>query len=295
MPTQDERKAAQAKLDELQPRIRELKQQLNQLNDQKEKAFEQRNPVGKEISQHIGRIKQFKHERDQFTDEVKKLKEQRSLLNDQIKAKISEAKKLNEEKKKTTTKAPVARESPAYLKRQIEHLETRIETDVIPFEKEKAIMKEIKELKKRHDAIKHTHEVWGESHHVSKEIDALRTQADAVHHQIQDKAKLSQTRHAQLMSESGTIDTLRGKGSTFTKDITEKKGEMHKLSDELNALQKQAVELRAQIGDERKEHAATEGQQRAKKFSEKLAEVKAKMKSGGKLTTEDIIILQGEN
>lgn len=290
----DERKAVHAQLDGLQPRIKALKQRLNELNDQKEKAFQQRDPVGKEISGLIAQVKQLKSERDRFTDEVKKLKVQRSALSDQIKVKIATAKKLNEEKKKVAVKVE-RQENPGFLRTQIERLDHIIETQAPSFEKEKAMMKEIKELKKRLDAAKQASAAWGASHELSKEIDGLQSQADAVHRQIQQKAKESQDKHELLMQASRKIDGLRGAGNTFTKDIGEKKSELAKLSSELTGLQKQAMELRARLGEEQKEQEASQHQQRAKKFSEKLAEVKAKMKSGGKLTTEDILVMQGEN
>lgn len=293
MLTPDERKAVQAQLDELQPRIKSLKQRLHELNDQKEKAFQQRDPVGKEISHLIHALKQLKQERDALTDEVKKLKGDRTSLNEIIKKRIDEAKKLNAEKKKSADK-PGIQENPSHLKMLIEKLERRIETEAIPFEKEKELMKEIKELKKRFDAAKQASTIWGTAHQMSKEIDALRDQADEVHKQMQQKAKLSQEKHELLVEESKKIDALRGKGKTFTSEITERKSEMAKLNDELEGLLKQAAGLTARISAERKEQEVEKAQQRAKKFSEKLAEVKAKMAAGKKLTTEDILVMQGE-
>jgi uncharacterized coiled-coil DUF342 family protein len=294
MLTLEERKAVQAQLDELQPRIKALKQRLNELNDQKEKAFQQRNPVGKEISSLIHDIKQLKQGRDSLTDEVKKLKENRTGLNEIIKKKIEEAKKLNAEKKKATAKLGL-KENPGNLKMMMDKLEHRIETDVISFDKEKAIMKEIKELKKRYNEAKASSAVWDAAHQMSKDIDTMQEQADDIHRQIQQKAKLSQQKHEQLVDESRKVDGLRGKGDTFTKDIGAHKSEIAKLSEELGALLKQAGELNTKLSAERKEKEAATVNQRQKKFSEKLAEVKQKFAKGEKLTTEDIIIMQGEN
>jgi uncharacterized coiled-coil DUF342 family protein len=70
---------------------------------------------------------------------------------------------------------------------------------------------------------------------------------------------------------------------------------MKSLGAELDALVAQERELYGKISAERKEKEAVQKQERAKKFSDKLAEVKEKMKRGGKLTTEDIIVLQGEH
>jgi uncharacterized coiled-coil DUF342 family protein len=122
----------------------------------------------------------------------------------------------------------------------------------------------------------------------------MQAQADDIHRQIQQKAKLSQQKHEQLVEESRKIDALRGKGDTFTKDIGEHKSEIAKLSEELGTLLKQAAELNTKLSAERKEKEAASVNQRQKKFSEKLAEVKQKFAKGEKLTTEDIIIMQGE-
>jgi uncharacterized coiled-coil DUF342 family protein len=294
MLTPDERKAVQAQLDELQPRIKDLKQRLNELYGQKEKAFEQRGPVGKEISELVSQLKTLKKERDDLTDDVKKLKEARTALNKDILRKIEEAKKLNAEKKKASEKS-VSKDSPGFLKRAIERLELRIETDVMSFDKEKALMKEIKDLKKRMDAAKQANAMWGESRHISQEIDALKAKADDAHKQLQEKAQLSQNKHEQLMGVSKKLDELRGAGKTFAKDIGRKKSEMGKLGEELDALNARQKELRTKLDAERKEQDAEKEQKRKQTFSEKLAAVKAKMKSGGKLTTEDILVLQGEN
>lgn len=293
MLTPDERKAVQAQLDELQPRIKELKQRLNELYGQKEKAFEQRGPVGKEISGLVSQLKTLKTERDKFTDEVKKLKDSRTALNKEILQKIEEAKKLNVEKKKVSEKA-VVKDNPGFLKRTIEHLEMRIETEVMSFDKEKALMKEIKDIKKRLDAAKQASVMWGESRHVSHEIDALKAKADDVHKQLQEKAQHSQDRHEQLVAVSKKLDSLRGAGKTFTKDIGHKKSEMGKLGEELDALKAQEKELRTKLDAERKEKEAEGEQKRKQTFSEKLAAVKQKLKTGGKLTHEDILVMQGE-
>jgi uncharacterized coiled-coil DUF342 family protein len=293
MLTPEERKAIHAHLDELQPRIKALKQQLKELYDQKEQAFHQRTPAGKEISRLIQDLKQRRQERDQFTDEVKKLKENRSGLNEIIKKKIEEAKKLNAEKKKAAAKLGL-KENPGRIKMLMEKLETRIETEALPFEKEQAVMKEIKELKKRYDEAKKASAIWDTAHQLGKDIDALREQADEIHRQMQQKAKLSQEKHELLVEESRKVNALRSESSTFTKAITEKKAALAALSKELDGLLKQQAELTAKLSAERKEQEAAKEQQRAKKFSEKLAEVKAKMAKGEKLTTEDILVLQGE-
>jgi uncharacterized coiled-coil DUF342 family protein len=293
MLTPDERKAVHAQLDELQPRINALRQQLKELYDQKEKLFQQHRARSKEISQHIKTIKQLKQERDTFTHEVKALKGSRTWLNTVIFKDIEQAKKLNAEKRKSTAKLGV-KENPAKFKMLMDKLETKLETEAMSFEREKELMKEIKDLKKRYEAARTSSVIWDTAKQLSKEIDVRKEQADEIHGQIQQKAKASQEKHEMLVEESKKVEALKKKNDDIGKDVDARKAEMAKLGAELDALQKQAGELRAKLSAERKEQEHEQEQARAKKFSEKLAEVKAKMAKGGKLTTEDIIILQGE-
>jgi uncharacterized coiled-coil DUF342 family protein len=289
----EERAAVRAQLDELQLRIKALRQRLKELHDQKEKAFHQRSALSKEISQHIMRLKQHRQERDALTDEVKQLKGNRSGLSGIIKGKIDEAKQLNAEKRKTTTKLKI-KDNPSHLKMLMDKLETRIETEGLSFEKEKEIMKEIKELKKRYEAASAASTIWYTSHQLSKDIDTLKHQADDFHRQLQKKAQASQEKHELLMQESKQVDELKKKADAFGNEVDAKKAEIKALRAELDALAAQERELYGKISAERKEKEVVQKQERAKKFSEKLAEVKEKMKRGGKLTTEDIIVLQGE-
>ncbi len=289
----DERKAVHAHLDELQPRIKALKQRLNELNDQKEKQFQQRSTARHEISRIVATIQRLKQERDQHTEDVKKLKDNRTGLNEIIKKKIDEAKKLNSEKRKTASKLGL-KENPSHIKALMDKLDNRIETEVISFEREKELMKEIKELKKRYEAAKQASDIWDTAHQMSKDIDALREQSDAIHRQLQQKAKLSQEKHELLIEEVKKLDALKSKSDVFAHEGGTKKEEMTKLSEELGTLLKEASELNSKLFAERKEQEAAWKQERAKTFAEKLAVVKAKMAKGGKLTTEDIIVMQGE-
>ena len=57
MLTQEEKQEIRKKVDALQKDIKELREKLNDLNSQKEKIFQERSTLGKEISAKIGVIK----------------------------------------------------------------------------------------------------------------------------------------------------------------------------------------------------------------------------------------------
>jgi uncharacterized coiled-coil DUF342 family protein len=262
------------------------------LDDQKEALFHQRSPLSKEISQRIQAVKQLKHERDQLTAEVKKQKENRRGLNELIRQKIEQVKKLHEEKKHLAAKLGL-KENPGHIKMQIDRLEQRIETDVMSFAKEQVLMKEIKDLKKRYEASRKTSTLWDQGHALSAEIDELKRQADAIHQEIQQKAQQSQEKHERLLEESKKIDELKKRQEELDAQIAAKKGEIKAAEAKLEPLLRQANDLSSKLFAERKEKEERFRVEQKKRFSDKLAEVKEKMTKGEKLTTEDILVLQG--
>ena len=77
---------------------------------------------------------------------MKELKEKRNALSEEIGKKISEFKKLNDEKKKMLSKSKVRH--PLAIQAQIGEIEVRLETEAMPFDKEKKLSKKLKDLKK---------------------------------------------------------------------------------------------------------------------------------------------------
>lgn len=291
MLSEDEREAIQRKRDELHPRIKELKQQLRQLEDQKEALFRQRVPLTKEISQRIRTVKQLRHERDQLTAGVRTQKAKRRELNERIRKLIESAKALREEKQHAQTKG--TRENPAYLKARIAQLESRIETSVMPFEKEKALMKEIRELKKKYEHVTQASAAGEKARAVGKDIDALRKEADAVHKDIQDQARQSQEKHERLVEESRQIDALKKIQDILDRDIAVKREEIRSKEAALRPLQEESGRISGTLAAERREKESRNEAVQKKKLSDKLARVREKMAQGEKLTTEDFLVLQG--
>ena len=274
-------------MEHLHQEISVLRRRLSTINNEKESLFSQRQEVGKQISTLIRDIKGIRTERDSLTGNVKLSKEEREKLNDEIKHRIDELKKL-----KDVEQGP-AQEDPRRIKREIERLEYKIETDVMSFDKEKQLMKVIKEMKKRHaeaaKAFSGRHTIIELSH----EIDRLKGIADSAHHKVQESAKESQAKHETLVTTSKHIDELKAREEELNTQITEKKALMAPIAAELDAKNAQLQELRQKAGLARDEEKKTSSESRKKKLSELQAEVAQKMKRGEKITTDDLLIMQG--
>jgi uncharacterized coiled-coil DUF342 family protein len=286
---QEENPELTTQMGHLQEEISNLRRRLSEINNEKEALFTQRQDIGRQISNLIKDVKGVRSERDTLTGVVRLSKDEREKLNEQIRVKIEEVKKL-----KDAEGTPRAQEDPRRIKREIERLEFKIETDVMSFEKEKQLMKVIKEMKKTLAEADKAFTGVRKIRELSHEIDDLKAIANSAHAKVQEGAKESQAKHEALVQTSKQIDELKAKEEEFNKQITEKKALMTPIAAELDAKNAALQDLRAKMGFAREEDKKVTAEKRKKKLSELQAEVTDKMKRGDKLTTEDLLIMQGQ-
>ncbi len=292
MLTEEERKSLLDKLDAVKKEADNLRTLLNQINDQKEDWFRKKEDAGKKIRELIAKVKDAKTKRNELTNTVKVDKDKRQKLHDVIVTKVEEIKKLNSEKDATIKKGkPLA--SVHALTEQIEKLQRKIETEVMSFDKEKELMKKIKELKKQKLESAALNGTFDDSRKLSKEIDKMKKEANIVHKTIQDNAKNSQTQHETILETSKQIDVLKVEEEEAYKKFFEFK---QQFTDANNKLKEKLIdlnELYQKLGKEKEEKKEERKQQRRKTLRQKEHEVNEKIRKGEKLTTDDLLVLQG--
>jgi phosphoserine phosphatase len=293
MPLPEERTGLLRQINELNSEIRQLKTSLNKINDQKEAFFRKKEELNKQISELIGEVKLSRSERNQFTTSVKESKVIRRELNSKIIGKIEAIKKLNKEKNEIARKHNIEGD-PSHIKAEIEKLNSKIETEVMSFNKEKGVMKEINALKKKYDKAKKVSDVWDKVHELSTEIENLKEKADAKHKSVQSSAKTSQEKHEIMMNASHDIDDIKKKEEGYYAKFIEKKKEFTEVNTKLKEKLEEIANLNLKLGERKKEKKKEKESKNRTKLDDLKKQVEEKLKKGGKLTTEDLIILQGE-
>jgi uncharacterized coiled-coil DUF342 family protein len=282
-----------AKLKDRKAVVQELRSKLNDINEKKEKAFVEKDVFSKQIRSSISELKGAKDSRDKLTGNVKSAKGSRDDLNKKIKSKIDELKKLEKEKEDTMKKHNI-QGNPVHIKKQIEKLEYQHETSVMSFDKEKKMMSEIKILRKQYDEATKVGTVWKGINALSKEIEALKKEANQFHKQIQSQANESQEKHETLIESSKSIKDLKKnekeKMDTFLKLKTEFNESNVKLKEELKELN----ELYGKLDMNREEAKEVRKEKQKATLTERKKQAEYKLKHGGKLTTEDILAMQGD-
>lgn len=280
----------QAKIDELQAEVSIIKKELDKINDVKEQWYTKKESVSEQIRTLIESIKGSKDARNEKTSEVRKAKEERNKLNSRITKIVEELKELNNKRREVMGKSSSG--DPIKVQKQIAQMEEKLETEVMSFDKEKAINKKIKELKKQ---IEGSEEVGKFQELINKkreELRVVRKEAKEKHALVQKSATVSQEKHEDLLKQSQGIDDLRKKEEEAFKEFLKQKEEFTVLNDKLKDLVKKINEF-TKTDHQTSREARKEKDSKVMKEKEKSVEEKIKKKE--KLTTEDLLVFQKGN
>lgn len=277
-------------LNALKSEVKDLRIKLNTLDRKKEDIFREKRKIGSDIYSRIKNAQDNKHKRDSLTGVVKNTKLTKEEMESRVNVLDAEITKLKEEKKKMLEKIGVS--DPMMLKRNIKALEFKIETEGLTFEKEKELMKVLSKMKKQYDSSKSINEVTRKLDDKFREIRDLRAQLDMTKKIVQHSAKESQKHHVELIESSKEIDELRKKEAEFEEKIGEIKNEMHGITEELDKRNAKMDELRKVLHENNVQLKEDVDKANQEILRHKDEEVKEKLKTGKKLTTEDLLILQ---
>jgi len=293
MLTEHERKLLQENLDSVKKEVNNIRNSLNEINAQKESWFAKKEEIGKKIRELIGKVKDAKAKRNELTNSVRAEKEKRQQLNVAIVAKIDELKKIKEQKVEVSSKAKERPMNLGQIKKMISEIERKVETEVMSFEKETVLMKRIRELRRQRDELLAMGEVNESRHGISKDIDVLKKEANSVHRDLQTKADESQQHHEKVITVSKEIDALKAEEDDAYKKFFELK---QKFTEANNKLKEKLVELNdihQRIGQVAEERRDERKQSRRKTLRQKEMDVEENIRRGEKLTTDDILVMQG--
>ncbi|MBN2566555.1 hypothetical protein JXB02_00545 [Candidatus Woesearchaeota archaeon] len=287
---QDKKKLA-TDLDKRKETISEVKEKLTELGEQKEDLFKRKEEISQEIRQLIGIVRNLKRERNQLTDQVKSHKVKRKEIIDSIKRLIAEVNAYKREKDAIAAKSAHGK-NPLYLKKDIERLESRIETDVMSFEREQKLMKQIKEMKKQFEESRELTEAMEKVRSTSREIERLKREADQIHATIQELAHASQEKHEEMLTHSKRIDELKAKEDEAYKQFFEQKKRFSAANEVLKEQLSGVRQINEKLSEAKTETRKARREKEEKKLQDMGFEVDRKIKERRKLTTKDLLVFQ---
>ena len=261
-----------------------LRTQLSSLNIEKENIFRELRSLRDKIRSRSQKIRGLKENRDQLTKQVQELKVERNKLNEVVKSKV-DGKKEVDQKKKNLLETLKIKDDPVSIKLMIERLETKLETEIMPFPKEKELNQKIKGFKSQLKELESLGKVWKEISSTSQDFHIIKKKAEQSHRNVQETAHQSQSMHEALNQLYAELKELRKSEQPLADKYIQFKAEYEKTGQNLEQVMARIKELGKilQVEDERSFKD---------KVEEKMAEVTEKIKKGKKLTTKDILAFQ---
>tara|TARA_B100000315_G_C14476877_1_gene541049 strand:- start:75 stop:977 length:903 start_codon:yes stop_codon:yes gene_type:complete len=278
------------KLDKLKNEINSINKDLNRKNSEKETWFSKKEDSAKNIREKIASIKENKKKRDSLTKKVKELKEKRRDLNQPIRKKISELIKLKNEIRVLTKQSKI--KDPQRIKGGIDSIEVKLETEAMPFEKEKVLSKKLKQLKKLMGEASIISNNIGRIKKFNSEIDASKKNSNETHNEIQKLAAQSQDLHEGIIKTSKEIDKLKLNEDEAFKNFVNSKKFFNDLNNKLKEKLSLMNGIRSRINKFKLEEEEKRKLEESTLVKSKEQEIEKKIKTGKKLTTDDFLAFQ---
>ena len=278
-------------LKELQKEINSLRSDLKRINEDKESWFKKKEDLKGDIADLISKVKDQKKISDTSSDQATKLIQERNEYNKNVKKLIENVIALQKEKKQLLDKYKIEHD-PEILKKNIEKLEEKIETEALSIDAEKRLMDRIKRLKKYYGELGGVKLVSDKIGEISKEIEETKTKANEAHYKLKELMKEKKSGLSEFFNISRQINIIKKQQErAFEMFISLKNNFINvsrQLNEKLNILNKTKQDKQAK--EKQKEEKKRKKQ--LKIIEEKTKIAQEKMKRGEKLTTEDLLVLQ---
>ena len=274
----------------LRAEISQLKREFHSVNSSRKKTYLAYEKFWQEFNPLIEKIKDIRGRRDGHTVSVKNLKSTRQSANAAAKDAMDDLKKLQSEKHRKSKDLGISKPAPKVAE-EIDRLEFKIETEAIPFEREQKLNKLIKEKKVELDTAKQLTDVYQKLRKSSQALHASKTASGNAHRELQLHASVSQKLHEDMIAQIKKAEELKAR----IRPVEKERRDLAKKSDSLKSELKEKTARLAAIDSELDTLKAEEVRKRKleeeRAIAEKEAELAEKIKSGKKLTTDDLRML----
>ena len=282
--------------------LAELEQKRNAINDDAEKHRRLRDDLNKQTKEWVAKRDALNAQVRELVEEAGKHRAERDSLNqkvreskvlrDEANQKVSQ---LTEEYRALKSDMPAPdknQPSVKQLKKEFSDLENKQQTQVLKKGEEEAIVKRLKELDAQINEIEKNQEQSGDLREKSSALRAAKEEAEKCHKLVSEYAEKAQAEHDEMIKLYEQADSLRKQADEAQARFIECK----KAADEEH---KKHIEQIKSFHETDKDFAAIKNKQKAVRKKKTDAESKkaaddifARFKSGDKLSTEDLMILQ---
>jgi len=271
------------KITTLKKEIQAISSNLKELGGQKEEQYQQKNTLDKQLNALINKAKELKDQKREIDIQISKNKRDREDKNKQYNQSLASIKQAKEERRRQQSTI-----SSNALRKQIKDLEYKIQTEALKFNKEKKIMGEIKKIKAKLNEVLKNEEQLKSNSLSFKQVKEIKQAADDSHKNVQELAGKSSKIFDELTILSKDIANIKAQRNTVQLVLKNLKSQIGHMNQKLSKI------LKDWSGIADKGFIRSAKKSIDKLLHKKTEEVKEKLKSKKKLTTDDILLLQRE-
>ena len=260
------------KLHAMESKVRKMRETRNNFNAQAKVSAEKRNSVQSQYKEHREKIELFVAEVRAMRAEIKSFKEKRNAIQSQMRDLISQIKG----KRKDHTQKRSATAEYADLKQQVDSLEKKFETTSVGVNKEKEMVKKIKEFSKRIEELEPEvtkfKMVEVDMSDIDSAIKMLKAEADAAHNSMIEAVERLNAKTPEVDEAFAHRDFLKSEGDRFHTEFVE-------LKEKANEVHAKIEELMVDVNKARDELKSVR-EERKSWLTDHNASVKKEMKTG---------------
>ncbi|MFH1578919.1 MAG: phosphoserine phosphatase [Thermoplasmatota archaeon] len=258
----------------------------DELNDKTKEWAEKRDELNYKVRGLIEEANTRRESRDKLNSEVREAKALRDEWNRKFNDLSDNAMALRREK------MPKSGLSIRKFKAELRALEKKHMTSVLSADKEKALMKEMSQLDAKIKGMEREIEQFSEVKTAEKETREAKDNAENFHRKVSELAEKAQVEHDAMLKLYEEADELRREADAAQEKFIESKlaaDEEHREHIEQIRQVHDFDKLIAGIRDKGRKARKDKDDTSAKKEADEIFE---KFRSGEKLSTEDIMVLQ---
>jgi uncharacterized coiled-coil DUF342 family protein len=262
------------------------KRDRDDLNEKTKQWAEKRDELNARVRDLIDKANEKRELRDKLNAEVREAKAKRDEWNRKYNELSDKAMTLRREK------MPKSGLSIRKFKAELRALEKKHMTTVLSVDKERALVEEISSLSAKIQAMEREIEQFTEVKQAEKDAREAKDNAESFHHKVSELAEKAQIEHDAMLKLYEQADELRKEADAAQEEFIKTKlaaDEEHREHIEHIRQVHDFDKLIAGIRDKTRKARKEKDETSAKKEAEEIFE---KFRSGEKLSTEDIMVLQ---
>jgi phosphoserine phosphatase len=255
--------------------LTELTKERDELNAEARSQRQLRDDLNASIKENLNQAIEFRDKRDKTNEEVKKYKKLRDKTNEKLKS----------------MEWASGKRDIINIEKEIKRLDKTIETKVLDIRKENELVKKVTDLQKKLQDMQ-------EDEKIQTEALELKELSESYHAKVVELSDEAQSTHEQMLEYFQRIDGIRKKAdeahNTFIEikdSATQKHEEVREVLGHIRKINKKLDKIRSKKRNRENEATAKENI-KEKAHAEDIYE---KFKSGKKLNTDELLLLQKHN